>query len=395
MGKNLKGKEIGKGLCQRKDGRYQARYVNRLGKRCTKYFTNVPEARNWLEEARYLDKHNNIPMSSDLTVDQWYDIWSTNVVGDAALNTRRIREDRYRLNIQSVIGQMPIADVKPMHCKQVFRLMEDHYSGSTMQQAYVTMGTLFKSAAENDLISKNPMVGVKFAKPIRQAGAIKFFTREEQVTFLEVAKTSSRYEQFALLLETGLRSSELVGLTWDAIDLKNRTLTVNKTLNMITSEHSWYAAPPKTSNGYRTIPLTDTAHSILDNLWQGRGTRKESAGLLTDLPYLDLRTGKQAHLDMRELVFLDKRSGSPIYGDAYNTTLYRICEKARVPKISMHALRHTYATRAIESGVQPVVLQHLLGHSSIKTTMDCYVHVSEDSLQQAVKTFQENGVKLA
>ena len=69
-------------------------------------------------------------------------------------------------------------------------------------------------------------------------------------------------------------------------------------------------------------------------------------------------------------------------------TLYKLCEKANIRKISMHALRHTYATRAIERGVQPKVLQKLLGHASIKTTMDRYVHVTDHALVSAVRQFE-------
>ena len=91
---------------------------------------------------------------------------------------------------------------------------------------------------------------------------------------------------------------------------------------------------------------------------------------------------------------------------SYDTHLYKLCDEAGIEKIFMHALRHTYATRAIECGVQPKVLQKLLGHASIKTTMDRYVHVTSGSLDQAVRQFEsgrvswhispcENGVKMA
>jgi len=79
--------------------------------------------------------------------------------------------------------------------------------------------------------------------------------------------------------------------------------------------------------------------------------------------------------------------------------LYKLCDEAKIKRFCMHALRHTYATRAIESGMQPKVLQQLLGHASIKTTMDRYVHVTEDSLMNAVKQFQthfcKNGEEMA
>ena len=118
MGKNLKGKECGKGISQRKtDGYYSARFVDQNGKRHEKYFPNLPEARNWLEEARYADSHQNFP-TTQITVDEWFSYWIKNIIGDLAHNTIRNYRERYEANIKPVIGKMQIADVKAMHCKK-------------------------------------------------------------------------------------------------------------------------------------------------------------------------------------------------------------------------------------------------------------------------------------
>ena len=75
MGKNLKGKDCGKGICQRKDGLYYARFVDKAGKRHDKYFQTLPEARNWLEEAKYADKHEDVFAATETTVDEWFNFW--------------------------------------------------------------------------------------------------------------------------------------------------------------------------------------------------------------------------------------------------------------------------------------------------------------------------------
>jgi site-specific recombinase XerD len=95
---------------------------------------------------------------------------------------------------------------------------------------------------------------------------------------------------------------------------------------------------------------------------------------------------------MRDLVFINFRTGAPVKNSSYDTHLYKLCAEAGIKRFSMHALRHTYATRAIERGVQPKVLQKLLGHASIKTTMDKYVHVTDESLSQAIKQFEGTAV---
>lgn len=396
MGKNLKGKECGKGICQRKDKTYFARFVDRHGNRQNKYFSSLPEARNWLDEAKYADSHSDALLPPDMTVDKWFDFWINNLVCNLAPHTRHNYCDRYRINIQPIIGNMPLAMVKPLHCKIILNRMEASYSGSTIRQTYITMGTMFKAALMNDMIVKHPMDGVRFTKPIRAASDIHFLTLEEQKKFLSVAKRSHNYFQYALILETGLRTSELVGLTWDSINWKKRTITVNKTLEFRYGQKWWRAGPPKTQQSYRTIPLTDTAYDILRQVETTKNTRKYSNELLTTLEYIDRRTGKTMTMHMHDLVFINYRTGMPAKNSSYDTHLYKLCDEAGIERFCMHALRHTYATRAIESGMPPKVLQKLLGHASIKTTMDRYVHVTDDSMTLAIRQFEsyQNGVKM-
>ena len=390
MGKNLKGKECGKGICQRKDGKYAARYTGKNGKRKEKHFLTLPEARNWLADMQYEDKHDVCNPSSEMTVDACFAFWITNLIADLSPNTRRNYRERYEYNIQPVIGTMQLGDVTPMLCKIVLNRMDATYAGSTIRQTYIAMGTMFRAAVMNDMITKHPMDGVRYTKPVRAANDIKFLTVEEQEIFLEAAKRSHNYRQYVLLLETGLRTSELIGLTWDAIDWKKRTLTVNKTLEYRHKEGYWRAGPPKTATSYRTIPLTNRAYDVLKECYDERHTRKESETLSQILEYIDRRTGQTGYLLMRDLVFINYRTGEPAKNSSYDTHLYKLCDEAKIKRFCMHALRHTYATRAIESGMQPKVLQKLLGHASIKTTMDRYVHVTDTSLTNAVKQFERS-----
>ena len=324
-----------------------------------------------------------------MTVDSWFSFWIDNLIVDLAPNTKRNYRERYRINIQPVIGNMRLCDVKPMHCKIVLNQMETTYAGSTIRQAYITMGTMFRAAVMNDMLIKHPMDGVRYTKPVRAVDDIKFLTVEEQKKFLEAAKRSHNCRQYALLLETGLRTSEMIGLTRDAIDWKKRTLTVSKTLEYRHGEGVWRAGPPRTASSYRTIPLTNQAYNILKSCYDERHTRKESELLSQVLEYVDRRTGQTKYLCMRDLVFINYRSGEPAKNSSYDTHLYKLCDEAGIRRFCMHALRHTYATRAIERGVMPKVLQRLLGHASIKTTMERYVHVTDISLVSAVKQFEQ------
>ena len=390
MGKNNKGKELGKGILQKKDGKYLARFTSRTGKRREKTFSTVPEARNWLDDARYEDRHGDYSVPSEFTVDQWFDFWINNIVCDLAPNTRRNYRERYKHNIQPVIGKLRIVNVKPMHCKKVLHNMESTYAGSTIKQTYISMGTMFRSAVLNDIIDRHPMDGVRYTKPVRAVSDIKYLTVEEQTRFLATAKRSHNYRQYALLLETGLRTGELIGLTWDEIDLNKRTLTVSKTMEYRHKQGYWRAGPPKTLASYRTIPLTNRAYEILEELYNERDERKQSDDLDQTLDYINLMTGETKTLVMRNLVFINWRTGMPNKNSSYDTHLYKLCDEAGIKRFCMHALRHTYATRAIERGVQPKALQQLLGHASLQTTMDRYVHVTDEYMLNAVRQFEEN-----
>ena len=388
MGKSLKGKECGAGICQRKDGKYTARFLAKDGSRREKHFKTLPEARNWLADAKYEDRNGLVPAANgEMTVDAWFQFWWENMIADLSPNTRRNYANRYRINIQPVIGAMRMMDVKPMHCKIVLNQMTTRYAGGTIAQVYMTMGTMFQAAVRNDVILRHPMDGVRYTKPIRAASDIKCLTLKEQELFLEAASQTHNYRQYQFLLETGLRTGELIGLTWDVIDWKKHTLTINKSLEYRHSEGIWRAGPPKTPKSYRTIPLTDKAMAILKECYEERHNRKESETLSQVLEYLDRKTGETQYLVMKDLVFVNYRTGEPIKNSSYDTHLIKVCDSAGIRRISMHALRHTYATRAIERGVPPKALQRLLGHASIKTTMDRYVHVTDDLLQEAVELF--------
>ena len=224
----------------------------------------MAEADRWLYEMRHQDESGDGIDAEDTTVDEWFTFWYTELIKDLAADTRRNYAERYNQNIKPVIGRMKLKNVKPMHCTKILNSMDDKYAGSTIYQAYITLGTIFKSAKLNGKIKVHPLDGVKFSKSTKAVDDLKVLTVEEQRKFLDAARRSHNYYQYAFLLETGLRTGEMIALTWDDVDWERQTLTIRKTMEFrYKRQQFWVAGPPKTMASYRTIPLTGRAYEIL------------------------------------------------------------------------------------------------------------------------------------
>ncbi len=371
MGKDLKGKELGVGISQRKDGLYTARFTNKFGKRQQKYFKKLQECRNWIAEAQFQNEHGDILHCENPTVDAWFDYWINNIKGDnIRYNTRRNYEERYQKNIKPFIGGMLIHDIKPLHCQNVLNEMASSYANSVIEQSRLVMFMIFDSAVENEFLAKNPVTKSVKCENGKKVKKMRALTIEEQKSFLKTVKGTSNYNQYALVLQTGLRTGEMIGLRWSDIDFKERVIHVRRTMEYRYSLGEWRSGEPKTKNGIRDIPLTQEAVEILEN-------QKEK-----------LKKIKIRPIEFKDSVFLC-RNGTPTKNSAYDTKLFYYCDKIGIPRFSMHVLRHTFATRCIEAGMRPKTLQIILGHSNIRTTMDLYVHVTDDEKTKEVRNVEK------
>lgn len=371
MGKDLKGKSLGVGICQRKDGLYYGRFVSkRTGKSVEKYFKKLQDCRQWYADARFNDEHGGIDASGDMTVTAWFEYWIANIKGDSIRpNTIRNYKERFEHNIKGCIGNMLLSDVKPMHCQNVLNQMKDDYKTSTIYQTRIALYCMFADAVENDVILKNPVTKAVKYNIGKEPKKVRALTIEEQKKFLEVAQGTSNYNQFAFLLQTGLRTGELIGLKWSDIDFKKKVIHIQRSMEYRYSVGEWRIGEPKSKSGYRDVPLTEEAISILKN-------QREK-----------LKTIKVINMDFKDFVFLC-RKGEPTKNSAYDTTLFKLCDKAGIERFSMHVLRHTFATRCIEADMRPKTLQVILGHSSVGITMNLYVHVTEDEKAKEVEKIE-------
>ena len=326
MGKDLKGKELGKGISQESTGLYSARFVDRFGKRKHKRFKKLQECRAWIADATYVDEHSDISMPSDMLVDQWFEYWIGIKKKTVRSNTVRNYTERYIKNIKPVIGEMQLSDVKPLHCQKIFYNMAD--------QEYRTS------------------------------------TIDIQKTFLQYAEGQSYENQYRFILQTGLRTGELVGVKCEDVDFISKTIQIRRSMEYRYSVKEWRIGEPKSKSGYRTIPLTEEAVTILKK-------QKEKNKRISEIS-----------TEWEEFVFLC-RKGTPVKNSTYDTALFKICDKAKIPRFSMHILRHTFVTRCIEAGMKPKILQMLLGHSNIGITMNLYVHTIEEEKKKEMDLVAE------
>lgn len=371
MGKDLRGKELGVGICQIANKKYVARFTNKQGKRIKREFAKLQECRNWLADAQFNDEHGNIIASGSMIVRAWFNYWITEIKGsNIRPNTIRNYTERFENNIDLYIGDMLLNEVKPLHCQNILNRMAEKYRNTTIEQVRITMYGFFESAVENDLITKNPVTKAVKCTSGKQSKDKRVLTVEEQKIFLEAIKNSSNYNQYAFILQTGLRVGEMIGLRWTDVDLKKKVIHINRTMEYRYSTGEWRTGEPKSKAGYRDIPLTQEAIRIL----------KEQKEKLTKL--------KVIPIEWSDMVFLC-REGTPTKNSAYDTKLFYYCDKVAIPRFSMHTLRHTFATRCIEAGMKPKTLQMILGHSNIGITMNLYVHVTEDEKVKEIESVEK------
>lgn len=367
MGKDLKGKELGVGINQQKNGLYSARFVDKYGNRKQKRFKKLQECRQWLADASYIDEHSNIAQANEMLVDAWFEYFIEIKKKTVRPNTVRNYTERYERNIKPVMGKMLLSDIKPLHCQKIFLDMADEgYRTSTLYQTRIALFNMLELAKENDVIRYNPCKKSVKSDMGRNSDKKEALTLEVQRKFLAGATGQSYENQYRFLLQTGLRTGELIGLQWQHVDFENRVLTIEQSLEYRYTVGEWRLGPPKSQSGYRTIPLTDEAVRVLK-------AQKEKNKKIKEIPE-----------EWKDFIFLS-RKGEPVKNSAYDTALFKICDKVGIERFSMHVLRHTFATRCIEAGIRPKTLQILLGHSKLNITMDLYVHVTEDEKKKEIE----------
>lgn len=394
-----RGRILRNGELQRKeDNRYLYRYTDLSGKKRTVYALTLVELRE-KEKQIERDLQDGIDSSKgDITLNQLFHTY---------MGTKSDLRESTRCNYLSVwknaientdLGKMKIAKIKQFHIRAFYSgLVKDGYAANTIKLYHNLIYPALELAVESDIIRKNPAKdckkGIGGTKKERTA-----MTIEEQRKMLDFVKKNSRYNVYypmiIFALSTALRVGELTGLRWSDVDLKQNVIHVRQQLiyKNLGNGCQFHIQSLKTEAGRRDIPLTAAARKSLIKQHE-----------------LSMLLGKAAKIQevegISDFVFINSQ-GKPYATNAVNFMLANVVKgynqaeginaeaenrkPVLLPRISAHILRHTACTRLAETGLEPKVLQYIMGHANVSITLDVYTHLDFTQIQKKMEAVQEN-----
>lgn len=377
MGKSLKGKELGKNITQRKDGTYMARFVNRFGKRQSIYAKTLNELRAKLREEQYKDEKQLNVVDNNMTLDEWYKVWMDTCKQGCRDSTKATYATHYR-RIQPDLGWRKLTSLNLIIMQDAINKLCSDNARKNSKKILVDM---LGKAMDTDLVTKNVAKQIVTTVSKEEKKERRVLTIRETEIFLKQAYGTFYYNLFVLALETGMRIGELCALQWNDIDFKNKILHVSHTLCYFSKngKYVFEIHDTKTNNGKRSIPLTGKAIMTLIK----QKLQKQEIQF----------KGKIAPEGYEHLVFITKNNKPTqqfLVQESMGLIIRNIQkENPDFEVFTPHTFRHTFATRALENGIQIKSLSHLLGHGQIQLTMNLYCHVTEDILAEEMKKMEQ------
>ena len=378
MGKSLNGKELGKGITQRKDGIYQARFTNRFGKRQTLYASTVTEITKKLRDEQFYDEKQINVVDTSMTLDEWFEKWISTCKKHCRDTTKRTYRTQYN-RLRESLGWRKLSKLNLVILQDAFNELA---TDSMRSDCKALLVDILNRAVETDLLVKNVAFGINPIIDNDEKEERRVLADEEIEVILSTSKGGQLYPFFVLGLGTGMRMGEMLGLTWDCVDFESGMIYVRKTLCYLPNDgvaiYEFHA--PKTKAGKREIPMTREVRDVLleQKKWKDRVAVRHNP-----------RVG------MENLVFCSK-TNNPIHESNIRGGIRYLVQKMNRenPNLQMepftpHSLRHTFATKAIAKGMRPKTLQKLLGHTSLQMTMDLYCHVESCTLKEEMALLGE------
>jgi len=309
---------------------------------------------------------------------EWLDVWLSEYKKNVLKPTTY---DSYETNIKCHLkpglGHISLKDLKTFDIQRfVNSKYENGCSTALIRKLKNIIHGSLKQAIVNQLVTKNVSEGVIL--PTHKQKEIRVFTKEEEKAFIEALKGDRLEVAFKLDMVSGLRIGELLGLTWDCVDLENGIINIKQSLIRVKdrsknseNKNLYYVEnTTKTKSGKRKVPIPKSAVAMLERYKKLQEWEKRTAeGLYED----------------NNLLFCTAL-GNRIIPKNADRSFKRVAEKAGITGASIHSIRHTYATRLFEKGIAPKTVSELLGHKNVSHTLDVYTHVLPDVKSEAVET---------
>lgn len=340
-------------------------------KRKTVYGDTQQEVKEKLNQIKYDIYSGTFVDTSQITFEQ---LMLQIIEDKRAMN--EIQEQTYVRHIETLkmlkdINPIPLQQINYSMLKQLLISMV-HYSDSTIKKLYMMLNQCFREAKKRKIIAENPMEDLKRPKSRKQKRKVRAMTIEEQQKFLKVLQTERvRYkEQMLISMYTGMRMGEVNALTPDDINFKFNFINIDKTVSKGRKGSAFVNNSAKTEKGNRTIPINELVKPIIEDVLANYEPTED--GMLFHTTVGTLVTTNQVNMEFKRLL-----------------ERFDIRDKSLKGELSLHSLRHTYATRCIEGHMPPKILQNLLGHTDIRITLDTYSDVFESFQTENVALIDE------
>lgn len=375
------------GETQRADGKYMYRYVDANGKTKCLYSWKlvrtdvVPEGKKDNGALRDLEKRVKRDLEDEITPDgngyTVLDLVRKYTAQKTGVKRTTLAGYGTVINVlkSDPFGRKRIDKVRLSDAKEwLIKLQQvDHKSYSTIHTIRGVVRPAFQMAVDDDILRKNPFQFQLATVLVNDMVTREAITRKEERKFLEFIKNDTHYSRYYdgmyILFKTGMRISEFTGLTLSDLDMKNRTINIDHQLQKTGT--TVYIDTTKTYAGKRVIPMTDDVYDAFTRILSKRPKLKIE-------PMIDGYSG---------FLCFDK-DGKPMIAMHWEkyfqhaVAKYNNVYRVQLPKISPHVCRHTYCSNMAKSGMNPKVLQYLMGHSDISVTLNTYTHLKLDDAKE-------------
>lgn len=338
-------------------------------------FYTKKEAKLAADEVEKKINNPNFLDNENITFGEVYERWIANYKLTVKESSFYTVELQYKSKILPILDNKKINQITTIECQDLI----NHWYSIPLKNykaIFNLITRIFKYAKQLKIVTDDPTSSVIIPKASRQFSNLEhsrnYYTRDELKTFLEYAEKHEKYKiyvLFRLLAFSGIRKGEALALTWNDVDFKKAQITINKTIILVSKVK---VTTPKTKSSNRTVFIDKKTLSIL-NEWRLR-QKKEL-----------LQKGFNA-LSPNQLIFPDKNNHY-IIPTTISKMMNRVSEGSNLHHITVHGLRHTYATLAAQGGMSVKQLQAQLGHSKVEITLDVYTSITDEQRKDTANQY--------